>query len=97
MHIFAYMQHSHPHIALYWEVIFLSWGGDILRKVEAMIMILSSLSLDYLIPPYTGVLTMLLCSSLTNTFNNNFGTNCGSAWPSIDNLRQLLAIRYCTT
>ena len=77
--ILSDMQHSQLHITLYWTVIFLIWGGNMLRKVESLKMILSYASLDSFISPSSGVITMLLCSSLTDTCNNNFGTNYGSA------------------
>ena len=78
------MKYSQPHITFYWEAIFFSWGGKILRKVESLMMILFSASLDSLSPTsYVGS-TILLCIYLTNTFNNNSGTNCGHTWLSID-------------
>ena len=71
------MQHYQPHISLYWSVILLSCGGNVLYKVESLMMMLSSASITSLRPNYSGGLTMLLCSSLTDNCNNNFGTNCG--------------------
>ena len=91
------MKQSQPQLTFYLSVIFLSWGGNILRKVESLIMMLYSASLSSLVTPSSGGLAILLCSSLTNNFNNNFVTNCGSAWPSIDNFIQPLDIGYCTT
>ena len=82
------MQHSQTHITLYWSIILLSWGGN---------MMLYSASLASFVTPYYGVNTMILCSSLTSNSNNNFGTNGDSAWPYIDNLRQSLAIGNRTT
>ena len=90
--LLADMQHSQPHITLYWEVIFFSWCGKILRKFELLMMILFSAYLASLSPPSSGGLTILLCSSLTNTWNDNLRTNCGSTWPSMDKLIQSLGI-----
>ena len=86
------MQHSQPHISLYRAVIFLSCGGNMLHKVESLMAMLSSASLSTVSPPYLDVLTMILCSSMTDTCNNNFGTNCGPAGPYIDDPRQSLDI-----
>ena len=55
-------------------------------------MILSSSSLDFFNPPYIVALTGLLWISLTDTYNNNFVTSCGSVWPSIFTFRQSLII-----
>ena len=55
-------------------------------------MTLLSAYLSSLSPPYSGVLAMLLCSSLTDTCNGNLGTNCDSNWNSMDYLRQAFAI-----
>ena len=71
------MQHSQPHIIFYWSVIFLSWGGNILRNVESRMMMLSYASLASISPPYFGGLAMLLCSYQTDNLNNILGTNCG--------------------
>ena len=57
-------------------------------------MILSSAYIDSFRPPYSGGLTMLLCSYLTDTYNKNFGTNYGTSWPYIDSLIQSLDIGY---
>ena len=73
--LLAYTKHSHPHINLYHEVIFLSWGGRILHKVESLTMILFLAPLDSFWPPASGRLTILLCSSRTETYNSNFGIN----------------------
>ena len=59
-------------------VIFFSWGGKMLRKFESLMIMLLSASIASLIPPSSGGLNMLLYRYLTNTFNNNFGNNCGS-------------------
>ena len=67
------IQHSHPHINLYREVIFFSWGGRILRKVESLMMILFYSPLTYFSLTSAGLPTMLLCSSDTETCNKNFG------------------------
>ena len=70
------MQHSQQHMTLYQEVIFLSWGGKIWRKVESLMMIsLSEYIASFSSSSYGGI-TGLLCSSHTETFNNNFGINC---------------------
>ena len=58
---------------------------------------LSSVSLAYFSPYYSGALSMILCSSLTDTLNKNFGTNCGSDFPSMDNFRESLDIEDCKT
>ena len=73
--IFEDVQHSQPHMILYQEVVFLSWGGRILRKVESMTMILLSASIYDLNPTSYGVLNMILWTYLTVTCNNNFGTS----------------------
>ena len=54
------MQHSHPPMTLYREVIFLCWCGRILRKVESTIMILLSASLASFSPHPYGETTMIL-------------------------------------
>ena len=68
-----------------------------LREVESLMMMLSPASLASFSTLSDGRLTMLLCSSLTDNHNNSFGTNCGSASPSINNLIQSLSVGYCTT
>ena len=73
------MQNSQQHITFYREVIFLGWGGNMLRKVESMMIILSSVSFSSFSTPYYGVITMILFCSVTYTCNKNFGNNCGSA------------------
>ena len=54
------MKHSQLHITLYWEVILFIFCGKILREVESLVMILFSASLASLIPPSSGIITMLL-------------------------------------
>ena len=71
--LFADMKHSHPHITFYWEVILFSWGGRILCKVKSLIMILLSSYLASFSPPSSGGTTMLLCSYIKETCNNNLG------------------------
>ena len=73
--IFADMQHWQVHINLHWEVVFLIWCYRMLCKVESLMMILLSAYLSSLITTYYGVLNILLFSSLTEAFNNNFGDN----------------------
>ena len=73
--MFADMQHSQQYISLYQEVIFLSWGGRILHKVESLMMILLSASVASLSPSYSVGITRLLQPSHTDTCNNNFGTS----------------------
>ena len=68
-----------------------------LRNVESLVMMLSSAYLFYFSPLSSGGLIMILCSYLTDTCNKHFGTNCGPAFPSIDHLRQFLAIGDRTT
>ena len=58
---------------------------------------LSYISLTSFSTPSSGGLKILVCGSLTDTYNNKFGTKCGPAFPSIDNLIQSLYIVYCTT
>ena len=82
--LLADMQHSHPHITMYWEVTFFSWGGRILRKVVSMMIILLSLSLASFSTPSSGVLTIILWSSRAETYNNHFGINCFSESLSIE-------------
>ena len=60
-------------------------------------MILFSASLDYLSPPSIGSITRLLWSSRMDTCSNNFGTSCGSVWPSMFTFRLSLKIGDCTT
>ena len=48
------MKNSRPHMNVYCEEIFLSWGGIIDRSVEPLMMILFSTSLDPLSPPTFG-------------------------------------------
>ena len=91
------MQHSQTHVTLYWSVIFFSWCVKMLRKVESLIVVLLSASLASLGPPSSGGINMLLWSSLTNTWNNNFIDNCVSVCPSIDNFRLSFSIGDCTT
>ena len=91
------MQHSQPHITLYQAVTLLSWGGNMLRKVESIMMMLSSASIASFSSPYSVGITILCYSSLTDTCNENFGTNCYPADLSIDNLRQSLAFGDYTT
>ena len=71
--LLADMQHSQPHMHLSQEVIFLSWGGIILYKVESLIMILLSLWLASLSSSYSGRITRLLWSYHTYVWNKNFG------------------------
>ena len=78
MHILSDMQHSQPHITLYQETIFFSWGVKMLRKAESLMMILLYASLASLSTPSFGGLTMLLHSSLNNTYNDNVRANGGS-------------------
>ena len=54
------MQHSHQHMTLYQEVIFLTWGGRIFRNVESLMIILLYLSLESFSSPSSGGITMLL-------------------------------------
>ena len=70
------MQHSQPYITFYWEVILLIWGGNILRKVELLMIVLSSLFLVSFGPSPPGGLTIILCISMNDTYNNNFQSNC---------------------
>ena len=72
------MQHSQPHVTLYLEVIFFSWVGKMLREVESLMMILLYAYLASLGPPSSGGFTMIICSSMSDTRNNNSGNNCGS-------------------
>ena len=88
---------TEPHIFFYPEVIFLSCGGNFLRKVGSLIMMLSSVYISFFGPPYSGGLTILLFIFLPGNFTNNFGTNCGPACPYIHNLRQSLAIGDCVS
>ena len=71
------MQHLQLYTTLYKTVLVLSWGGNMLRKVESLMVMLSSAYLATSGTPYAGELTMLLCSFLTGTCNKNFGNNCG--------------------
>ena len=45
--ILADIQHSHPQITLYWEVILLSWDERIFCNVESLMIILLSSSIAY--------------------------------------------------
>ena len=71
------MKHSQPHIILYRAVIFLSCGGDMLCNIESLMMMFSSDYFSSFSTPSSGGINMILCSSLTDTWNNNFETNCG--------------------
>ena len=64
--------------------------------VVSLIMILKYLFLASLSNPLSIGLNIILCRSLTNTCNYNFGTNCGAVWPPMVILIQLLAIGYWT-
>ena len=77
--------------------IFFNWGGNSERNIESLIMKLSSSSLAYFIPPLSESLTILLWSYWIDTCNNNFGTSCGSVWPSTFTFRQSFTIYYYTT
>ena len=55
---------------------FFGWFGRILRKVESLMMILFSGSLNYLSPPSYGEIASILWSSRTDTWNKNFGISC---------------------
>ena len=68
-----------------------------MRKFLSLMMMLSSKFLASFIPPSSGEIIVLLFSSLTDTCNNNFGVNCCSYCPSIDNLMQPLSIGDCKT
>ena len=57
---------------------FFQLGGIILLKVESLMIILLSLSLDIFSPPYYGGLTMLLGISCTETCNKYIGVYCFS-------------------
>ena len=61
-------------------------------KVVSMIMILPSLYISSLIPPYYIGITILLFISLADTCNNNFGINCSVVFWSMVILIQPLAI-----
>ena len=50
-------------------------------------------SISSLISPSSGELTILLWSYWADICSKNVGTTCGSDWPSIETLRQSLAIR----
>ena len=78
--LLADMQNLQPQMTLY------------LHEVESLMMILSSSSLVSLSLPLSASLTRLLWISLTDTCSDNFGTICGSVWPSIFTFRQSLTI-----
>ena len=69
------MQHSLPHMNVYRDGFFLSWGGRILSKVESVMVILLSVSLAYFVLPSSVRINIRLCSSLAETLNNNSGPN----------------------
>ena len=73
MHAFGRYATLTPTHNLYQEVIFLSWGGRIFFNVESLMVILLSLSVASFGTPSYGVLTMKLCSSRAEFYNNNFG------------------------
>ena len=52
------------------------WGGIILLKIESLLMVLLYVSLASFSTLSYGVLNIILCCSITETSNNNFGTNC---------------------
>ena len=78
------IQHSHPYITLYHEVIFLSWDRRILGKVESLMIILSPPSLASFRPPSSGGFTVLLCDYLTETCNKFLALIVFSKLPSIE-------------
>ena len=82
---------------IFLQLIFLSCGRNMLRKVESLVVMLYYASIAYLSPPNSGGLTMILYIYLTDTYNNKFVYNYGPTCPSIYNLRQSLAIGDCTT
>ena len=59
-----------------------------LRSVGSLMIILCYFSLASFIPPSSDGITMLLWSSLIDTYNNSLGTIFISVWPSIDTLRE---------
>ena len=76
--LLADTKHSQSHINVYQEVIFFSWGGKSLHKVELLMILLLSASIASLRTPSYGWLNMLLCSSMENNCNKNVVTNCGT-------------------
>ena len=92
MQTFSAIQHSQPHMTLYQEFIFLTWGGNIFLNIVSLIMISPDFFIAYWIPPSSIRITILLCNSLTDTCDNNFGTNYSVVFPSMVILRQFLAI-----
>ena len=67
MNTFSDMKHSQPHISLYQASIIFSCGGNMLRKVGSLMVMLSSASLESFSPPYSGGRTIIECSSITDT------------------------------
>ena len=58
--LLEYIQHSHPHINCYWEVMFLSWDDRIFCKVDSLMIILLSSSLASFSPHSSGGITLIL-------------------------------------
>ena len=52
---------------------------SMLRKAESPMMVLYTEYIASFRPTYLGVPTIILYSSMTDTCNNNFRTNCGTA------------------
>ena len=76
---------------------FFNWGGNSERNVESLIRILSYSFIASFIPPSFVALTIFSWSYLTDTYNNNFGTSCGSVWQSIFTFIKSFAIGDFTT
>ena len=89
----ADIQHSQPHTTLHQEVLFFIWGVKVPHKVELPMLISLPTSLASLITPYSIGINIIICSSLNDTCNKNFGTNCVSDLPEIDNFRQSFILR----
>ena len=83
-------------MTLYCADILSSLGDIMICSLEYLVIILSE-SIASLIPTYSGGLTILLCSFLSDTCNHVFGTICGYKLPSTDTLRQSFSMGYCMT
>ena len=59
-----------------------------LRKNKSLIIILFYEYLSSLSAPSYGGITLLLYSSLNDTYNNDFGTDCVSTLRSMNNFSQ---------
>ena len=80
----ANMQHSHPQITLYREVIYFELGCKNNRQGLIINHNIISSSLASISTPSSVGLAMLVYSSHTENYNKNLGINCFLGLPSIE-------------